>query len=110
MLITNVALWFSPDEVQFYLVDARGKETTQYYSEASSYLIGNISTQSSPMGEMEVSVKMGDYKEFGGVMFPTTQVMNQMGMEIKTTVEEVTFDEIDPSVFEPPDSIKALMN
>ena len=32
-----------------------------------------------------------------------------MAMEIIATVESVTYDDIDPSVFEPSESIKALL-
>lgn len=58
-----------------------------------------------------VNITMSDYKEFGAVMLPTSTSMNMvsMGMEMIQTVESVTFDDVDPSVFEPSDAIKAML-
>ncbi len=63
------------------------------------------------MGTMETSTVIGGYKEFGGVLFATssTTSVTSMGMEFIQTVESVTFDDVDPSVFEPSDAIKALL-
>ena len=91
------------------LTDATGKETTQFYSKESGLMIGAIATQSSPMGEVEVTINISDYQDFGGMKVATKQVMSMMGMEIENTVEEVTYDDVDESVFELPDSIKALV-
>ena len=92
------------------LVDQNGHEVTQYFAEDSGLLIGITATQVSDMGEAEVTTKIGDYKDFGGQLIATSQSMSVMGMEIKTTVEEVTFDNVDPAAFEPPDAIKALLD
>ena len=60
---------------------------------------------------MEVAITIGDYEEFGGVLIATSNSTNlvSMAMEIIATIESVTYDDVDPSVFEPSESIKALL-
>ena len=60
---------------------------------------------------METSSTVGEYKEFGGILFATstTTSIPSFGMEMTQTIESVTFDDVDPSVFEPSEAIKALL-
>lgn len=92
------------------LVDTDGTETLQYFSEATSLLIGQEGTQASPMGDIDVKVTFKDYTDFGGIKSPATTVLEMMGMEIRQVVEEVTYDNVEDSAFEPPDSVKGLLN
>jgi len=103
--------WNGQAAYQLDVVDLDGNEASQYFAKETGLLIGAEMTQASEMGPMEVNVTMSDYKEFGAVMLPTSTTMNMvsMGMEITQTVESVTFDDVDPSVFEPSDAIKALL-
>ncbi len=91
------------------LLNAAGKETLQYFSEESGLLIGNQGVQSSDMGEMEVTAVLSDYKDFDGVKMPGKSTAEVQGMEIIQTIEEVTWDDVPDDAFEPPASIKALM-
>ena len=93
------------------LANAEGYESFQYFSEASSLLVGMEMTQENPQmgGTMEVKVKLADYEDFGGGLVPTLTTMEMMGMEIRQTVSEVTYDDVEASAFEPPDSVKTLM-
>jgi len=93
------------------LVNGDGDETFQYFSAASSLLVGMEMKQENPQmgGTMDVSIKLSDYKDFGGGLVPTTTVMQMMGMEIRQTVDEVTYDDVEDASLEPPDSVKALM-
>ena len=94
------------------LTDADGDESTQYFAEDSGLLIGVTATQSGPMGDSEVTTVLSDYTDYDGVKQAATTVlkMTAMGMEIKNTVTEVTYDNVTPEQVEPPDSIKALIN
>ena len=105
------AEWNGQAAYQVDVVDVDGNEASQYFAKETGFLIGTETTQTSDMGTVEVTVTMGDYKEFGGVMMATSTTMNMVsvGMEFTTTIESVTFDDVDPSVFEPSDAIKALL-
>ena len=74
-----------------------GKKSTRYYDSESGLLVRTTNVLEGPQGSMTLSTDYQDYKEFEGVMFPTTikQPMNaQMKMDIKVTDvvvnEEVT--------------------
>ena len=65
--------------------------------------------QSSDMGEAEVTAVIGDYKDFDGLKLPGKTTTEVMGMEITQTIDEVIWDDVPEDAFEPPASIKALM-
>ena len=101
--------WNGQAVYQLDLVDSDGNESSQYFAKDTGLLIGVEATMTNEMGTAEVSLQISDYKEFGGVTIPTSTTMSMMGMEIVQTVESVSWDDVDPSVFEPSDSIKALL-
>lgn len=91
------------------LVDTSGSEQFQYFAEDTGLLVGFEQNQSSPMGDVFVTASVSDYKEFGGVNTATVTSLDMMGTEIKQVIESVSYEEVDPSKFELPDSIKALV-
>ncbi len=101
--------WNGQAAYQIDLVDADGNESSQFFAKDTGLMIGLEATMTNEMGTADMSVNISDYKEFGGIMIPTSTVMNVMGMEMTQTIESVTWDDVDPSVFEPSDSIKALL-
>ena len=103
--------WNGQAAYQLDVVDVDGNETSQYFARETGLLIGAEGTQTTQMGPMEVVIAIGDYKEFGGMLIATSTSTNIVaaGMEFITTIESVTFDDVDPSVFEPSDAIKALL-
>lgn len=101
--------WNGQAAYQVDLVDPSGNDASHYFAKDSGLLIGMEMTQTSEMGTADITVNVSDYKDFGGVMIPTSSVMSMMGMEIVQTVESVTWDDVDPSVFVPSDAIKALL-
>ncbi len=103
--------WNGQTAHQLDLVDVDGNESSHYFAADTGLLIGVEATQTNEMGTMEMTVTMSDYKEFGGILLPTSTLVSMpgMGMEFTTTFESVTFDDVDPSVFEPSDAIKALL-
>ncbi|MYH25001.1 MAG: hypothetical protein F4156_07215 [Holophagales bacterium] len=103
--------WNGQAAYQLDVVDVDGNELSQYFAKETGLLIGTEGTQSNAMGPMEMAITLGDYEDFGGVLVATSTTMNivSMATEIITTVESVTFDDVDPSVFEPSDAIKALL-
>ncbi|MDE2691031.1 MAG: hypothetical protein OXI49_11000 [Acidobacteriota bacterium] len=103
--------WNGQAAYQLDVVDLDGNEQSQYFAKETGLLIGAKGTQTSPMGEMEMEITIGNYQEFGGVLVATSTSTNlvSMAMEFNTTVESVTYGDVDPSVFEPSDAIKALL-
>lgn len=103
--------WNGQAVYQLDVVDVDGNAMSQYFAKETGLLIGTEGTQTIAMGPTEVAITLDDYKDFGGVLIATSTTMNivSMAMEIITTVESVTFGDVDPSVFEPSDAIKALL-
>lgn len=103
--------WDGQAAHQVDLVDADGNESSRYFAVDTSLFIGEESTTTTEMGTVETSTTLSDYKEFGGVLLATSTTTNipSFGVEFVQTIESVTFDDDDPSAFEPSDAIKALL-
>ncbi|MDE2852344.1 MAG: hypothetical protein OXP74_17205 [Acidobacteriota bacterium] len=103
--------WNGQAAYQIDLVDVEGNESSRYFAVETGLLIGEEGTTTSEMGTIETSSTLTDYKEFGGVLFATstTTSIPSFGVEMTQTIESVTFDDVDPTVFEPSDAIKALL-
>ena len=91
------------------LVDSAGGETIQYYDTKTSLLIGTEATQEGPQGAAEVTIMISDYKDFGGALTATKQVMSVQGMDIENVIESVTYDELTDADFELPASIQSKL-
>ena len=103
--------WNGEAAYKLDVVDVDGNELAQYFARETGLLVGAEGTQTTDMGPMDVTITIGDYKEFGGVLIATSTSTNLVsaGMEFIQTVDSVTYDDVDPSVFEPSDAIKALL-
>ena len=86
-----------------------GRETFDCYSTETGLLVGTTSTQESPMGSVQVTSLVSDYKDFGGVKYATRMRQQMMGQEQVMTVHSVEFDVVPPSAFEQPPAIQALV-
>jgi hypothetical protein len=91
------------------LVDSDGKETIEYFSVDSGLKLGFEGEQTSEMGTVYVTTELSDYKEVEGRTVPMTQTSKMMGMEMKMVLETVVFDQVDPSVYALPETIKTLV-
>ncbi len=90
------------------LVRPSGFELTKYFSVQTGLLVGVRTNTATQMGSIPVTTFFGDYREFGGVLFPMVTRMKIMGLEQVITVQSVDFGAIDPKTFELPPSIAAL--
>ena len=86
-----------------------GRISTDCFSVSSGLIVASIIKQTSPMGEIEVTQLLDDYKDFGGVKRASVTRLNMMGSEIKTTVTLFEWDTVKPEELEPPADIKALL-
>lgn len=90
------------------LVWKSGRESFDCYSVASGLLVASVSKQESPMGTVEVTNLISDYKDFGGQKVATRLTQQVMGQEQVMTINTVEYDAADPAMFEMPAAIKAL--
>jgi len=90
------------------LVDEDGVETLQHYSVESGLLVGVTATQSTNMGDIEVTSEMTEYKAFGDLKFATRTVQRAGPQVFEIIVKDVSFEEISEDVFVLPPAIQAL--
>ena len=90
------------------LVWKSGRETFDCYSVATGLLIASIVKQESPMGTIDVTNLIGDYKDFGGQKVATRVAQQAMGQEQVMRFTAVEYDTATDSTFAMPPSIKAL--
>jgi hypothetical protein len=86
-----------------------GVEDFDFYDVATGLRAGSINTRESAMGTMTMTSIEGNYKPFGKLSQATTVTQQVMGVEQKITLATVEYDKVDPSAFEPPPAIKALI-
>jgi hypothetical protein len=68
-----------------------------------------VLTVESPMGKMPSTTIMSDYKEFDGVKIATRTDVEAMNMKQVLVVDSVDYKLVDPSIFNLPPEIKALV-
>lgn len=90
------------------LASKEGGTYTILYRVDNGLTQGMRMTMKSSLGDLPVEVEIGEYKTFGEVLWPTRTTTRVMGQEQAMVIEEISFDPIDPSVFELPPAIKAL--
>ena len=91
------------------LVRRDGGTDVQFYDVETGLRAGSIMTRESQLGALNATIVEADYKPFGKVLYPTRLTSTAMGVQQVLTVSGVEFDKVDPSVFEPPETIKALI-
>jgi hypothetical protein len=91
------------------LTHTDGTEDVEYYDVQNRFKVGTVATRDSPMGSVQVTQLYSDYKKFGDLMVPTTMKQATLGVQQVLTFTVVEFDNVQPSVFEPPAAIKALL-
>ncbi len=91
------------------LVRKDGGEETEYYDAQTGLRAGTIQTRETPMGSITATQVLSDYKNFGGLLVPTTMKQTAMGVEQVLKVTSVEYDKVPPSTFDLPAQIKALV-
>ena len=72
--------------------------------------MGNTIRQSAtPMGEIEATTVLSDYRSVGGILIPHTVTQSMMGMQQIFTTETFEVAEVPDSLFAPPPQIRALI-
>lgn len=91
------------------LVRKNGGEDFDYYDVETGLKAGATGTRESPMGPLSVTQTHSDYRKFGDLLISTTMNQTAMGVQQVLTITMVEFDNVPPSMFEPPAQIKALL-
>ena len=86
-----------------------GRESIGYFSVASGLQIGGEATQESEMGKVQLTVSMGDYKQFGPIKMPGKSETTMGANKIVMTTQDVTFNSVPATAFELPAQVKALV-
>lgn len=94
---------------QLNLVSKAGVKTTEYFHEKNGYLIGAVTTRSTPIGDITITNMMSDYRKFGKIMQPTriTQEIGPLTQVMQ--FNSFTYNEVDPDVFQLPPEIQSLV-
>jgi hypothetical protein len=86
-----------------------GGEDIEYFDVKTGLKAGGEITRDSPNGPLTLRQVTSDYKKFGALLQPSTLKQSTMGVEQIITVTSIEYDKVDPSVFELPAAIKALV-
>jgi hypothetical protein len=86
-----------------------GRETFDCFSVETGLLVGSVSRQSTPMGEIDVVTLMDGYRDTGGVLSATRIRQQMLGQEQVMTLDTVEYDVVEPEAFHLPEVIRALI-
>lgn len=86
-----------------------GEEYFEYFHTSTGLQLGSLRTQASPMGDVETTSVVSEWKQVEGVLIPFRSVQRMMGMEQVVLLTEVRPTEVPDSVFALPAEIKALV-
>jgi outer membrane lipoprotein-sorting protein len=91
------------------MVSAQADTVFGCFDVESGLLTSMEMKQASPMGEMTVTMRMSDYRDFGGMKMPARTTMEMAGQQMVTTVKSVSYEPIPDSEFVPPAEVRALI-
>jgi hypothetical protein len=86
-----------------------GRETFDCYDVETGLLVGTQLETQTVMGSVSSTITFDDYTDFDGVMMPRTSRQQAFGQEMIVTLKTVEYGGIDPSVFDLPAEIRALV-
>ena len=91
------------------VVSLRGTEQFELFDEKTGLQVGVEATRETPLGIIPTVTMFRDYQRFGQLTFPSKVVQRIMGQEQVFTFTLYEFNSVEPSVFELPPPIKALI-
>lgn len=92
------------------LVHRTGFDSTEFFSIKSGLQRGFTTTQESPLGPVTATTTVTEYKQFGDLFMPSQIAQKAMGANTIMTIEKMEYDKVDPSRFELPADVKALVD
>jgi len=91
------------------LLRRSGEADVEFFAVDSGLLLGTTVSRTTPMGDVQTTTVLSEYRDFGGVLMPTRIRQQVMGVEQIMTIARVEFDTLDRAAFAPPPSIAALV-
>jgi len=92
------------------LSPAKGSPEHQFFSRKTGLLTRTTMTAASQLGDVEVEVNVSDYKNFGGILFPTRSHQKAASQEVNIVVERIGINEPIPAAnLEPPPDVAAMI-
>lgn len=91
------------------LVRKTGQEVREYFDAETGLLLGSQMTVETAMGPVEATSVFQEYKAMGGMKVPVRSLQRVNGQELVLTVVSMDTNTVDPSVFELPAQIRALV-
>jgi hypothetical protein len=93
------------------LTPKTGKPQTEYYDQATGYMVRMQSVRKTPLGDIPVDVAISGYrKECGGVLLPHSMVQTVAGQKIELQMDSIACNaDLPADAFEPPAEVKALI-
>ena len=91
------------------LVRAGTDTLYEFFEVATGLSVGGRASMTTPMGRMETTSLVGEYRDFGGLKVATRieQRLPQYSLVIR--IREVEFDTVDEAAVAPPESVRALI-
>ena len=87
-----------------------GKHDMLYFSVESGLAIGSTTTESTAVGEMQITTTILEYAEFSGISMPSVVSQTAGPMVINMTIESIELNPvIDPALWVPPPEILELI-
>ena len=80
-----------------------------YFDAETGLIAGMEATAVTNMGEITSVTEMQEYKEFGGIKYPTKTVIKTMGQQQILTLDSIVVDELEEGVFDLPEQIKTIL-
>ncbi len=94
---------------QVKIVHKDDTEAMIYFDSASGLRAGQSQSAKMMGQDMQSTMVMSDYKDFGGIKMPTKRIQRLPMAEVVMNITSVEFDKVDPSTFALPDAVKALV-
>jgi hypothetical protein len=91
------------------IVHKDNSESMVFLDSATGLRAGQMETAKMMGQDMQRTLVMTDYKDYGGVLMPTKRLMKLPMFEIQMEVKGVEFDNVPPATYALPDAVKALV-
>lgn len=86
-----------------------GSESIQWFDAETGLAAGAVRSQESPMGKIDVTIVLSDYKDQGGLRMPGKMIQRTPQGDLTITMSTWEWDKVEPSVFSLPEAVKALV-
>ncbi len=91
------------------MVRASGDTLTEFFDVSTGLSAGSRTAIRTPMGRIEMTSIVGDYKVFGGLMVATRIEQRNPQYRMVIVIEKVEFDLLDADALAPPESVRAMI-